>query len=245
MKIYFLGTNGWYTTHTGHTTCVLAETKDEYVIFDAGSAFFKTEHLVTDPRKPVYLFLSHLHMDHIDGLQVLSKFNWPQGLKILLGEGMKKELRSLMRPPFMPDVNGYKTKTDFFEPHEYRQLPLDLTVLPLVHAVPTNGARLIKDGKILTYALDTEKCENLKLLAENADLLITESSFLPDRPGKNHLTPQEAAQIARDANVKNLALLHFKADDYASFEERDKALVAAGLIFARTVAPYDGDSMQL
>lgn len=246
MKVYFLGTNGWYTTQTGHTTCVLVETANEYFILDAGSGFFKTEYIIKDAKKPVYLFLSHLHLDHIDGLQVFTKFNWPQGLKILLGEGMKKELLTLMRPPFMGNPDGYKTRVEFFEPAQYHQLPLDIKVLPLVHTVPTNGLRWAKAGKIITYALDTQKCDNLKILAQDADLLMTECSFLPDhQPAANHLTPQEAAQTAKDANAKILALLHFKADDYTTFEDRDRALVAAGFIFPHTLAPYDGDNMEI
>lgn len=245
MKVYFLGTNGWYTTQTGNTTCLLAETKDEYLILDAGSGFFKTEYLVTDPKKPVYLFLSHLHLDHIDGLQVLVKFNWPQGLHILVGPGMKKELQSFMRPPFMPDPAGYKTKIHIYEPDEYAALPLDVTTLPLVHPVPTQGLRWTKDGQTLTYAMDTAPCENLLTLAHNADLLITECSFLPGKPGNNHLTPEQAAQAAKDANVQVLALVHFKADDYDQFEARDRAMVAAGAIFAHTMAPYDGDSLEI
>ena len=42
MEITFLGTNGWFDTHTGSTTCVLAETENAYIIFDAGGGLYKT-----------------------------------------------------------------------------------------------------------------------------------------------------------------------------------------------------------
>ena len=32
MEITFLGTNGWFDTHTGATSCVFLNTKDSYII---------------------------------------------------------------------------------------------------------------------------------------------------------------------------------------------------------------------
>ena len=43
MKVLFLGTNGWYDTKTGNTTCILIETKKEYIILDAGNGFYKID----------------------------------------------------------------------------------------------------------------------------------------------------------------------------------------------------------
>lgn len=246
MKITFLGTNGWYTTHTGNTACILAETDDFYLILDAGSGFYKLERLITDPKKPVFLFLSHLHLDHIDGLQVLSRFFWPQGLTVLVGKGMRKELKQFMRAPFMPDLDRQKTKVTILEPNQYAKTGLPVTVLPLAHTVPTLGLRLNYRGTVLAYATDTGYCDNLIALAHNADLLITESS-LPPGPAQSlvHMTPQQAARAAAQADAKTLALIHFKADVYADFEDRDRALVAAGRIFPHTGAPYDGDRLEL
>lgn len=246
MQITFLGTNGWYATHTGSTTCVLAETEDFYLILDAGSGFYKLERLITDPKKPVFLFLSHLHLDHIDGLQVLSKFRWPQGLTVLVGKGMRKELKQFMRTPFMPDLDRQKTKVTILEPNQYAKTGLPVTVLPLAHTVLTLGLRLNYRGTVLAYAVDTGYCDNLIALAHNADLLITESSLPPDATESPvHMTPRQAARAAAEADAKTLALIHFKADTYPDFEDRDHALVAAGRIFPNTGAPYDGDRIQL
>ena len=243
MKVTFLGTNGWYTTATGASTCVFAETQAAYLIFDAGMGFYRAADLVKDER-PVYIFLSHLHLDHIDGLQTISKFRLKQWIKIITGPGMKAELESFMRPPFMGALDKMPSKIEIIEAEDFKDLPLE--TLPLAHTVPATAFRLNVDGKTLVYALDTGVCDNLIKISKDADLLITESAFLPGVKSNNsHLTPEDAAKTALIAGVKKLALIHFKADDYSDFTLREKALTAAREIFSNTVAPRDGDNLEV
>ncbi len=75
MKITFLGTNGWYDTKTGNTNCVLVETNQYYLIFDAGGGIYKLDQYVKED-KPLYLFLGHLHLDHTSGFHILNKFKF-------------------------------------------------------------------------------------------------------------------------------------------------------------------------
>jgi ribonuclease BN (tRNA processing enzyme) len=241
MKITFLGTNGWYGTKLGDSTCVFVETASEYLILDAGSGFYKTEKLIKKKTKPVYLFLSHLHLDHIEGLQVLSRFDLPQGITIMVGRGMAAELESFFRPPFLPTIENHKTKIRIIEEDKFGSLSLKTFTLPLEHIVPTTGLRFENEGKILTYALDTGMCDNLISLAQGADLLITESAFLAgEKPNNNHMNPQEAAEAALKAGAKKLAIIHFKADVYLKKKDREIALEAARAIFPQTIAPSDG-----
>ena len=239
MKITFLGTNGWFNTYTGHSTCVLAETKDAYIILDAGGGLYKAHDLIKE-NKPIFLLLTHLHLDHIEGLQVLPLFKFKQGMKILVEDSSMLNLQNIMRHPYMPAPKDLKMPTEIVPLSKAKNLPFKLKYLPLVHPVKTIGFRITADDKILTFA------QNLIKLAENADLLITECSFLPNKPmGNHHLTPEQAAQAAAEANAKMLALIHFKADDYTTLDKRDEALVAAGIYFTKTFAPYDGDFLNI
>jgi ribonuclease BN (tRNA processing enzyme) len=245
VDIFFLGTNGWFDTYTGNTTCVLAETRDAYIILDAGGGIYKTYDIIKG-KKPVYLLLSHLHIDHISGLQTLPLFNWAGGLHIITPDGMKKELENIMREPFMPAPPRLKTKTRVSEASQTKNLPFKLTALPMAHIVPTCGYRIEADKKILAYALDGGVNENAVKLAKNADLLITECSYLPGQsPDNNHLNPEQAAQTAARAQARLLALIHFKADTYNNLQKRDRAMAAAGALFTHTIAPYDGDHIQI
>jgi ribonuclease BN (tRNA processing enzyme) len=77
-----------------------------------------------------------------------------------------------------------------------------------------------------------------RALARDADLLITESSLKPGQRLENwgHLDPREAAEIAKQAEVKQLLLTHFDAGNYVSLEDRREAEAAAKEIFKKLFA---------
>ncbi|MBW3003650.1 ribonuclease Z [Candidatus Woesearchaeota archaeon] len=68
-------------------------------------------------------------------------------------------------------------------------------------------------GKIVAYIGDTGMCNNCVKIAEDADLLISESTFLDKDRDKAedrlHLTAKEAGLIANRGNAKKLVLTHF------------------------------------
>ena len=100
IKVIFLGTNGWYDTKTGNTICTLIETEDYFIILDAGNGLHKIDQYITSTsKKPIYLFLSHFHLDHIVGLHILSKFNFSQGIRTYGQMGTKNILVSQQFKP--------------------------------------------------------------------------------------------------------------------------------------------------
>src|SRR3989344_5082776 len=99
MKITILGTNGWYDTAAGNTPSVFSETKTDYIILAAGFGFYKAKALI-GPEKPVSLFISHFHLDHIIGLHTLPIFKIPQGIDIYLPRPMERYLRSFLKRPY-------------------------------------------------------------------------------------------------------------------------------------------------
>ena len=69
-----------------------------------------------------------------------------------------------------------------------------------------------RDGKKVTYSGDTRPCEKLIELARDSDVLIHEATYeyadLDKAIEHCHSTSKEAAEIAKEANVKLLALTH-------------------------------------
>jgi ribonuclease BN (tRNA processing enzyme) len=247
MKVTLLGTNGWYDTPTGSTPCVIVQTNDYSILFDAGFGFSKADQYI-DGDKPVYLFLSHFHYDHIIGLHTLAKCHFNRGLRVFGMHGIQVIMKGFFNPTLTIPLEeiGFPLTFEEFESTSPQDLPFEISALPLIHSGPCQGYRLEIEGRILTYCTDTGYCENAVTLAQGADLLLTECAVRPGavvNPLWPHLNPSLAAQIAQEANVKQLVLIHFDAS--APSQLRADAEEEARLIFSRTTAGLDGMTFEI
>jgi ribonuclease BN (tRNA processing enzyme) len=222
MQVTFLGTNGWFDTPTGNTVSVLLRTREYDIIFDAGNGIHKADRYISQ-EKPVYLFLSHFHIDHIAGLHILVKFRLKKGLKIFCLPGGAALLRTIIAEPFTVPLDKLPYPVTITELEEGgRMVPFRVECRRLVHPVPCYGYRVEVDGKIITFCTDTGVCDNAVSLARDADLLITECGLKPGEhsPDWPHLNPQDAVSIAKQAGAKRLALQHFGAEVYRTLGDR-------------------------
>jgi len=246
MKIVFLGTNGWYDTDTGNTICTLIDAKDCYIILDAGIGIYKVDKYIKS-NKPVYLFLSHFHLDHIMGLHILMKFRF-KSLKIFGQPGTKKILTHFLSKKFSAPFSmlPYKCEVIDIKPgwHDH---PVKFQCLKLKHSSPCVGYRFEIDKKVLSYCIDTGYCKNAVRLASNADLLISECSFASGQvnPAWPHLNPELAARLAKESKAKKLALTHFDADVYQTMNQRKEAEKVARKIFKNTTIAKDGLTIKI
>lgn len=246
MKIVFLGTNGWYDTETGSTICTLINTRDYYILLDAGIGIYKADKYIKRD-KPVLLFLSHFHHDHIFGLHILFKFNF-KSLKIFGQPGTKKTIAEYLGPKFSVPLTRLSYKTEIVDMEEgWHNTPLKFRCLKLKHASTCFGYRFEIENKIISYCTDTGYCDNAVELSRDAHLLISECSLssghvTPDWP---HLNPELAAKLAKEADSKKLALTHFDANVYRIPAKRDEAEKKARKIFKNAFAAKDGTSLIL
>ncbi|OIO02251.1 MAG: hypothetical protein AUJ51_06655 [Elusimicrobia bacterium CG1_02_56_21] len=242
MKLTFLGTNGWYDTGTGNTVSALVKTRRFNIVLDAGNGIYKLgEHI--NPANPVFILLSHFHIDHIAGLHLLLKFRFKHGLTICGGKGARRLLNIFVNKPFTCPFKGLPYPVKVLElPAQAKDLPFKITTLPLEHADPVLGMRLELEGKTITYCTDTGFCPNALKLAKNADFLITECAHAPgeSNPGWPHFNPETAAKLAREAGAKRLAITHFSADRYRNAAARAAGLKISRRIFPRAIAAKDG-----
>ena len=248
MKIVFLGTNGWYTSPTGNTPCILIDSKEYYVVLDAGNGIYKLDQHIKE-EKTIFLFISHFHIDHVSGFHSLAKFKFKQGLDICMGRGRKKDFKTLVNPPY---TIGYKNKPENIINLSYdirlhelyennNDLPFPVSCIELFHAYRNHGYRFELDGKVLAYSGDTGISDKTIKLASGADILIYECSWF-DKPAIDkwgHVDPTEAARVAKRSGVKKLILTHFDASVYTTLEKRDIAEQKARKIFSNTVAARD------
>jgi ribonuclease Z len=101
-----------------------------------------------------------------------------------------------------------------------------------------------RPGRKLVVSGDTMPCETLQVAAHHADLLIHEATFAEEERDRaaetGHSTAGQAATIAREAEVRMLALTHFTTR-YPVAVLRDEARA----IFPATVLPRDFDTIEL
>ena len=96
-----------------------------------------------------------------------------------------------------------------------------------------------RPGRKIAYVTDTRPCEAGVCLAQGVDLLIHEGTYGPElveqASKRGHSTVVEAAEIAKQANVKGLAITHIspKYTDLRPLQE------AAREVFERTTIARD------
>jgi ribonuclease Z len=101
-----------------------------------------------------------------------------------------------------------------------------------------------RPGRRIVISGDTAPCQAVEAHAHDADLLVHEATFLEDERERaretSHSTARQAAEIARDANVRLLALTHLSTR-YFPRDVRDEARA----IFPNTVVPRDFDAIDV
>jgi ribonuclease BN (tRNA processing enzyme) len=247
MRIIFLGTNGWYDTQTGNTVSIFIATRDSNIILDAGNGFTKLDRVLSNSN-PLFLFLSHFHLDHLIGLHSLIKFSFDQKLTLVGPRGTEKLLKALLKQPFTAPLSSLSFKTEILEmPENEDRFPFTVKGMELVHPPLSMGYRFHLEGKEIAYCPDTGYCGNAVTLAKGADLLISECSFLPGENSADwpHLNPQSAARIAKEAGAVRLALVHFDATKYTTIELRKQAEREARKIFPNTFACEDDQVVEM
>ena len=98
-----------------------------------------------------------------------------------------------------------------------------------------------RSGRKISYVTDTLYLDSIAKEVQGSDLLFCEGMFAKDfedqAKEKKHMTSTQAAQIAKDGNVKKMALIHYspRYNDY----ELKQLLTEAQSVFPETVLSKD------
>jgi ribonuclease BN (tRNA processing enzyme) len=212
-----LGGGGWFPAYDRHTACALLRDGDSAIMIDAGTgvARFVERDGLLDGVERLDILLTHFHLDHIAGLAYLPALGlcehtaiWGPG-RLLYGSPTHEILARVSNEPFHPvpledqDV-------------EVRDLPAGELELPTArvalrrqdrHTAPSLGLRFDDD---LAWITDTAYDPDSARFAEGCKLLAHEAWFTSSAPRNPdiHSSAAEAAQVAADAGVARLMLIH-------------------------------------
>lgn len=161
------------------------------------------------------LILTHEHPDHVSGFPLFMEKIWlsKRGRPIPVC-GPEAALSQARRIFEAFDTSGWKEMPAI----DWRPVALAegarvwedarwrVTASPGTHSVPVIGVRVedLKGGGVVAYSADTERSDVIARLAAAADILVHEAGG----DFKGHTTAQDAAHVARQADVGKLVLVH-------------------------------------
>jgi ribonuclease Z len=169
------------------------------------------------------IILTHFHPDHVAGLPALLMGMWLLGRHEPLNIfGLK---HTVDRAETMMGLYGWQEWPNFFPVNFVRVPESELALVleaediricasPVVHFLPNIGLRFEfkPQGTSAAYSCDTEPCASLVPLARGVDVLLHEASG----PTKGHSSAAQAGDVAREAGVGALYLIHYPTGRFAS-----------------------------
>lgn len=250
VKLTIIGMSGSYPGPDSPASCYLVEQEHEggvyRLLLDLGNGALGPlqRHLELDQVDAV--LLSHLHADHcVDmcGYYVVRKYTPSAPLPRIPVYGPHGTADRLARAYDLSPQPGMHQEFDFraFPAGAFALGPFRVRATRVAHPVAAYAFRLEAGGRSLAYSGDTGACDALVHIADRADLLLCEASFVeaPDNPRDLHLTGREAGEHATRAGVRRLVLTHIPPHVDAKQVFRDAEGAYAGdLDIARPGATY-------
>ena len=195
--------------------------------------------IVADGVEQLDLFLTHLHLDHVEGLGFFAPLFDPAATVTIHGprpgdESLEKWISTYLSPPFFPvPFERVPARIEFIEVwHErYDVDGLAITAAPVSHPGRTVGYRLEEAGRTLAFVPDNEPGldpEAALELATGADVLFHDAQYTEEeyatRVGWGHASLPDFARLVRTASPGKVVMFHHDpshSDEQLERMERD------------------------
>ncbi len=257
----------------GNTSCVEVELSDgTMIVLDAGTGIRALGNAlaVSHAHRPINVLLTHLHMDHLQGLAFFEPL-WSDDTELLV-YGPRHPTRTLAdrvanylsEPLFPIHLSDVPSQPTF---HELQDEEFNLGVgrviaMPVSHAGPTLGYRIEDNGYSVAYISDHEPARGVDLaslspewisgfpLCENVDVLIHDSQYSAEEyeshVGWGHSSIDHVVHLGNTAKARQLVLYHH--DPGHSDATLEAMLVRACELWEGDTAPvlaYEGMELNL
>jgi phosphoribosyl 1,2-cyclic phosphodiesterase len=217
----------------GNTSCVEVTLSDgTELVLDAGTGIMGLGGARCPVEDRVHLLLTHLHLDHIQGLLFFAPFHDPDARIDVWGPpdatiGLRERLGRYLSAPLSPiEIRELPARVTFHGvPAGTWQIgPATVTAGLVSHRGPTLGYRITEGDTSLCYLPDHEPALGTPLrsrdaqwisgyaLADRASLLIHDAQYTNEeyatRQGWGHSSIADAVQFAHRAHPDQLTLFH-------------------------------------
>jgi phosphoribosyl 1,2-cyclic phosphodiesterase len=235
----------------GNTSCLEVRLSDDrLIVIDAGTGIRNLGiALGSDRPDRIDILLTHLHLDHIEGLAFFTPL-WDPKCEVHLwgppspNHSLRERIAMYFSPPLFPvhldDIPAHLVFHDVPE-DEWDLAPAMAMAVPVNHPGPTLGYRLDEQGKALAYISDHEPALGIDLataspewvsgygVARGADLLFHDAQYTedeyPGRVGWGHSSIAHTVAFGLLSKVDRLVLFHH--DPLHSDAQLDSMLVRA------------------
>jgi ribonuclease Z len=222
-KVIILGSSNAVPARDHENTHLVIIGRERTVLVDCVSnPIVRLEQAGVDFNDLTDIIITHFHPDHVSGIPLLLMDMWLMGrtkpINIYGLHYTMDRLEDLM------GFYGWSEWPNFFSVGFYRLPETEMAFVlecdefkisssPVHHMIPTIGIRLDckSTEKVLAYSCDTEPCEQTVRLAEGADILIHEAGGA----AYGHSSAEQAGEIATQAEVGRLYLIHYPTGRFA------------------------------
>lgn len=254
-----------FLRYGGNTSCLEVRLGDKLLIFDGGTGLRPLgEMLLKEQPVEADIFLSHTHVDHIQGFPFFQPLFTPgnrfrlwagnlNGAGLALNDVLCRYMATPLFPVPPQIFAAEVTYHDFTAGDRVQPRPgLELRTAPLNHPQGATAYRVEYGGRSLCYVTDTEHVEggadvNVLKLVAGADTMIYDATYsdeeYPRFRGWGHSTWQEALRIADQAGVKRVVLFHH--DPSHDDETMDRIANAAERLRPGTLVAREGMELAL
>ena len=218
----------------GNTSCVEVALEDGTVlVLDAGTGIRQLgQELLAREARRVNLLLTHLHLDHLEGLRFFAPL-WDERVTVEIWgppspvSGLRERIARSFSPPLFPiDLRDVPARVAFHDvPSESWTIDGALITASLVvHPGPTVGYRIESGSSTFVYipdhepalagAIDGKPREWISgaTLAEDADVLFHDAQYFEDeyeqRIGWGHSSVADAVAFWQAVEAQRLLLFH-------------------------------------
>jgi phosphoribosyl 1,2-cyclic phosphodiesterase len=238
----------------GNTSCLELRLADgSSLVLDAGTGVRALGlELAARLDRPLHVLLTHLHLDHIEGLGFFAPL-WIEGQEVHLWgppspvAPLEQRIARYLSPPLFPvTLDDVSCEIHFHDlpEGEFSIGEATIEAIPVIHRGPTVGLRISENGSSLAYVPDHEPYLGFApgeavpnwtsgyALAHEVDTLIHDAQYTEHeyaaRRGFGHSSYAHAVAFAHAADARSLVLFHHDPlhsdTDLARIEERAASL---------------------